>query len=132
MHIKYLHKLITLTLVLILSISTTFCQQKTLKETGTSDEINLTKPDSLHNEKKPWFIFNIFPNPNSGEFCIEFENMTPSLQINIYDVKGKKIKSVYNVSRRNEISLSNCASGIYVVKISDEKQVSSRQIVIQR
>jgi hypothetical protein len=132
MYINHLRKVTFLTLLLVSQLIVAHSQESINQSDSISNEINATKTDSSTILKKPWFVFNIFPNPNNGEFCIEFENMTPSLQVNIYDVSGKRVKTVYNVIKRNEISLSNCPSGIYVLKVSDEKQVKTRQIVIAR
>jgi Secretion system C-terminal sorting domain len=64
--------------------------------------------------------FSIFPNPTSGNFSIKnnlFENET---FLNVFDILGNKIISNEKIDNNSkEIDLSNFASGMYFVKISD-------------
>ena len=97
-----------------------------------SDSTNFVSCDSISQRKISWFTYSIYPNLGEDEYFIEFENMTPSLQIEIFNTNGKRIKNIWNASKRTKISISDYPSGVYVVKVSDEKQSSSKRIVIER
>ncbi|HOY30300.1 MAG TPA: T9SS type A sorting domain-containing protein [Bacteroidales bacterium] len=80
--------------------------------------------------------FNIFPNPNDGEFLLEMEmDRMQDVVIKVYDVTGKVIyqdllkqfSGLYN----HIIDISHAAQGTYQLQITNEKGVINRKIVIQ-
>jgi len=98
-----------------------------------NDSIDCFSPvTSVPTYKKNWFEFSTYPNPNNGKFKIEFTRTTPNLQIEIFDINGRRIFTQYMVTMLNSIDLKDSPSGVYLVKISDEKQTDSRRIVVDR
>ena len=72
---------------------------------------------------------SIYPNPNRGIFNIS-TNIS-ELQVDIFSAIGKKITS--KIINRNEekIDLGNQASGIYFIKLTSNKNIELRKIIIK-
>jgi subtilisin-like proprotein convertase family protein len=79
--------------------------------------------------------FVIFPNPNNGNFNIQFNsNSGNEIKVLVYDVRGRQIfqRSYNNSGLFNEnINLSNVQSGIYMVTVLDGVQKQVKKIVVQ-
>ncbi len=107
--------------------------------TATTDQTEVIKPD-----------INVFPNPfvirsakSTGNMQILYTNKEKSeLQISIYNVKGQKIKTVYNGicakgksnflwSGLNDNGLQ-VGSGIYMIKISQKDRSLIKKITVIR
>lgn len=92
------------------------------------------KTSSTKNELKIDKL-NFFPNPNSGNFMLEFEspNNDP-IDIKITDIKGKQ---VYKETVRGEghqskqIDISNESKGAYFIQLQQGKKLSSKKIIIE-
>ena len=79
--------------------------------------------------------FALFPNPNSGNFTIQF-NSTSSNDINVsvYDLRGRSIfeKQYANTGLFNQnIQLNNLQAGIYLVTVKDGDKKVVKKIVIE-
>ena len=79
---------------------------------------------------------NLYPNPNSGSFTLAMQHaQTGQLDINIYDVVGKRI---YAIEARKEtasfarnIQLPDIKQGVYFVEISlNEQERYIKKVVI--
>ena len=72
---------------------------------------------------------SIYPNPNRGIFNIS-TNIS-ELQVDIFSAIGKKITS--KIINRNEekIDLGNQASGVYFIKLTSNKNIELRKIIIK-
>ena len=79
--------------------------------------------------------FNIYPNPNRGNFNIQFDNTTSNeIKVNVYDMRGRIIfeNNYSNQATFNEnIQLNNAQSGVYLVSVTDGSQKIVKRIVIQ-
>lgn len=75
--------------------------------------------------------FNIYPNPNTGLFTIDFTNGQNNKSIMIYDFSGKLVKEEFNGSQKLQISMADLAKGIYLLKIITDTEIISRKIVLQ-
>lgn len=76
----------------------------------------------------------IYPNPNNGTFTINFQSESDRTDINIHDIRGRKVfnKSFENNGLFNQnISLNNVQSGIYLVTIQDGARKITKKIVIE-
>jgi len=80
----------------------------------------------------PTFGFNVFPNPNRGEFCVHFEKMSSALQIELSNTKGELLCMKQNPMRATHFSLPELSSGTYVVTVSDDTRTVSARIQIER
>jgi len=63
--------------------------------------------------------FSIYPNPSEGLYTIEYMNENPSGFVSIYDLTGKNVATYSIDSKKTQIDLSNCMSGIYLLVTSN-------------
>ena len=79
--------------------------------------------------------FTLYPNPNSGNFNIQFNsNSGNEIKINVHDIRGREIfnKSYDNNGFFNEnLQLNNAQSGIYLVTVQDGSRKEVKKIVVQ-
>jgi choice-of-anchor B domain-containing protein len=84
------------------------------------------KSASLSTENMEKSTFKLSPNPANDIVTIESENDIKSIEI--FDIIGKKIKNINNLSLRfNNIDVSDLNSGVYILKIN--KSTSLKLIV---
>ena len=75
-------------------------------------------------------VFICYPNPVSDKLSIHFKNSKNNHQINIYDVSGRVIKSVYHQGIGDkEISMAGLAKGVYLLKISDDNKTQITKVL---
>ena len=65
--------------------------------------------------------FGIYPNPVSSTLTIE--NASTVKQVTLHDLRGQRIKSISNNKSSVIISLDNMPSGIYIMELTDSKNV---------
>ncbi|UGS23827.1 zinc-dependent metalloprotease [Flavobacterium channae] len=79
--------------------------------------------------------FILSPNPNNGNFNIQFNSTTGNeIKINVHDIRGREIfnKSYQNNGLFNEnLQLNNVQSGIYLVTVQDGSRKEVKKIVVQ-
>jgi len=70
-------------------------------------------------------VYSLFPNPNVGQFSIQFkENLLEPIHITILDVLGKQVyqKEFTDLGKNNlDLSLDNLNDGTYMLFISGER-----------
>jgi len=95
---------------------------------GTSNEIGIVK--SVINFDN---IFNIYPNPNNGEFDIEFYNNELSdIKIEIINISGHTIyKRSTNTSELLHIVIPDNEKGLYIIKIIRNQDIFIHKIIVQ-
>lgn len=78
--------------------------------------------------------FLIYPNPNKGNFNIEFlSNSGSEIKVLVHDIRGRQIfeKNYSNSGLFNEnINLSNVQSGIYMVTVLDGTQKQVKKVIV--
>ena len=72
---------------------------------------------------------NIYPNPANDRLYIETQTLTQTIEI--FDIYGRRQKSIVNSQRSTVIDLSELKSGIYFVKINTEKGNIVKRIIKQ-
>ena len=79
--------------------------------------------------------FVIYPNPNKGNFNIQFNSNTSNeIKVNVHDLRGREIynNNFNNSGLFNEsIQLNNAQSGIYLVTVQDGDRKEVKKIVIE-
>jgi subtilisin-like proprotein convertase family protein len=78
--------------------------------------------------------FTVYPNPNKGNFTIQFNsNSSSPIIVEVVDLRGRKIftNTYINQNQFNEnISLNNAQSGVYIVNVTDGDSKISKKIII--
>jgi hypothetical protein len=78
--------------------------------------------------------FNIFPNPNRGEFLIEFVKGTPGYsQISIFNSDGRLIEQedIYTFpGMRHQRNIGNLKAGVYFLQVVTKQDVRFEKFVI--
>ncbi len=79
-------------------------------------------------------IFNIYPNPNTGSFKVEFaETTNQKTTLTLVDGLGRIIHSqeISMNEKTTSITLPKISAGVYVVQIVSEGKVYTKQLIIQ-
>lgn len=72
--------------------------------------------------------FKIYPNPSSGDVFIELAN--ENALVEIFDVTGKKVV-INSFKKGKNITVSNLNAGTYLVKISENENISVKKLIIK-
>ena len=90
---------------------------------------------NLANEDFNLVGFSLYPNPNKGNFTVQFNSISSNnIGITVHDLRGRK---VYNQEFTNtrlfsqNINLSQIQSGIYIVTVKDGDKKVDKKIVIE-
>jgi hypothetical protein len=95
-----------------------------------ADSINIVVNKLTAIESSNSTNFSIYPNPATDNVTI---TLTESVSgtISIVDLKGNVVATKSISGNTSNISTADLASGVYVVKISSDKGVAVKQLVIQ-
>ncbi|MBL7889226.1 MAG: T9SS type A sorting domain-containing protein [Bacteroidia bacterium] len=84
------------------------------------------------NEISSFNSFSIYPNPAQSIINIEFENsISESYTLNIVNVLGETVYSKQMNDPKLQISVDEFPSGIYVVRVQNEKGIWSKKFIRQ-
>jgi subtilisin-like proprotein convertase family protein len=108
-------------------------------DTGTIDFAELTictqTFTTLSNLNYTINDFILYPNPNKGNFNIQFNSKSSDdIAVTVFDVLGRKVfdKKYSNKANFNEtIQLKNVKSGIYILSVLDGERREEKKIVIE-
>jgi len=79
--------------------------------------------------------FKIYPNPNNGNFNIQFDSQSGNeIKVGVHDIRGRQIfnQSFENTGLFNQnLELNDIQSGVYMVTVQDGDKKETRKIVIQ-
>ncbi|QXP80528.1 MULTISPECIES: reprolysin-like metallopeptidase [Winogradskyella] len=96
--------------------------------------IEICEEASLSVQDNELEALSIFPNPNNGEFNVQFNSTSgEAIAINVYDIRGRSIYSQNfdNVGTFNEaIKLNNAQSGVYLLTIIDGTKKVTKKIIV--
>lgn len=87
---------------------------------------------SVGNEKnieKNISEISIFPNPNNGNFTIQFENQIENNSVEIFSVVGQKVFEKFDV-KTNIIEISNLEKGVYFVKVTNQNNGKTKKVIV--
>jgi hypothetical protein len=79
--------------------------------------------------------FEVFPNPNNGNFNIDFSSdKKQNVLVQVLDVLGKVVFEEYSgevYSKRQTISIANNSSGIYFVRLTGKDFVLTKKVMVR-
>lgn len=93
---------------------------------STVFNFNSLSIDNKHEE----LLFNVYPNPSTGEFFIETD-LKGILTYSIFGVNGRLIKTGSLIDK-NQLNIIDIDNGIYVLKVSNEKSVITKRLIIEK
>lgn len=80
--------------------------------------------------------FKIFPNPNNGDFNIEFNTELSNVSIDVVDMLGSVVYqeeiSSLNADQTKQIKLSELAKGIYTIRVNTDQQSYIQKIIVKK
>jgi hypothetical protein len=117
-----------------LSVTNNFCSDSLIKQiTVFSARIDPVDDDSLY-EISNFIQYNVFPNPNNGNFTLNIELTSSAfMETTILNILGKEIgKYTFNGDLiEQQFSLKDLGSGIYFIRTQTGKQVRTAKIFIR-
>ena len=113
----------------VISTDPNFCNSSPSNTISVIVATSIVNYNDAHNLK-------IYPNPNKGNFTIEFSAIESETNIEIYDYLGhlvyKKIIDICPQYCEESIDLSGYSNGIYNVKVSDTSKISNYKLVLNK
>ena len=109
-------------------------------DAGLSQDGWLVKTDSLGcpvvgcqlvsvSEEENAALINVFPNPSTGSFLIEWPDDWGNIQLRIYNAEGKLILDK-NQRGNAAIDISTQPSGLYLLQITSEKGTWREKLIL--
>ena len=109
-------------------------------DTGTLNSwfINVcTQVATLSSPTVGFTDFSVYPNPNNGNFNIQFTSNSTNgngVKVLVYDMRGRMIleNNFENSATFNQnIQLNNAQSGVYLLTVTDGEMKQTKKIVIE-
>jgi hypothetical protein len=99
------------------------------------NKTNFTITPTLANEAFGLNNFSLYPNPNKGNFSVQFDSTsTNDIEITVNDIRGRNIfeKKYSNTGMfLQNLQLDNVQSGVYLVTIKDGDKKVVKKIMIE-
>ncbi|WP_179352495.1 T9SS type A sorting domain-containing protein [Winogradskyella vidalii] len=75
--------------------------------------------------------FKISPNPSSNKLNIKLLKTSKNTILEVYDVLGKRIHKSTITQLEASVDVSNWKTGVYLVKVSNEKESQTKRFIKQ-
>jgi hypothetical protein len=78
--------------------------------------------------------YNIFPNPNNGQFHITIDNNIDNFTIEIYDISGKQVynSKIENYQQGSQYTIINdLSTGSYILHINSDSETHKELIIVE-
>lgn len=74
---------------------------------------------------------SIYPNPTTiNKITIQTESMNLK-EVEIFDMLGKRVLNLSFTGKEKEVYLNNLKAGVYIIKIKEDNNSTSRKLVIK-
>jgi len=75
----------------------------------------------------------VYPNPNSGMFTLNYTGNATLEQLSVFDVTGKLIKSetLKGFDKKQSFDFTNLAKGMYFIKVQTANTLVSKRVIIE-
>ncbi len=110
--------------------TTTYIVKQDLCDNIKYDTVVVTVIPNALKENLMQNVFELYPNPNNGEFSIK-TNGNELLQLTICNILGEIIYTTQSTSNIIEIDLSKESKGIYFITVRGKESVQSKKVVIE-
>jgi hypothetical protein len=87
---------------------------------------NLTAGKSIQSTPE----MQLAPNPGNGKVWLSTSGFTGSAQIEVFDILGNKVRTYPLTGNRQNLDLTDLKKGVYLIKVSEGKQVQIKRLVI--
>ncbi len=95
--------------------------------------ITFEGPDNI--EENTLTGISIYPNPNTGDFVVEFKSDEQKFDILIYDMQGVVVFKEENISCKDDcratVELTSLRQGIYLIKAMTYNSVRTSKIILK-
>ena len=101
---------------------------------GNAYELNLTNANlGLKSDTILEQSLQIYPNPNKGQFTLNYNGTEALQKLALYSVTGQLVKVVplENFTNHKEINIPELKVGLYLLKIKTENAVATKKIIIE-
>ena len=75
--------------------------------------------------------FKISPNPSKNKLNIELPSSFQKVTLEVFDVLGKQVHTSVITQLESSIDVSRWKTGVYLVKISNEKESQTKRFIKQ-
>lgn len=120
------------------SLSWTLGEVATDTYIGSSNQLTqgFQQPEirfSTVEDNAPEIVLSLYPNPTNSLVNLEASSVHENLQITVQDMTGKLIYTGYYIPGEvHKIDLSECADGLYLLKVSDSENTILKTYKIQK
>lgn len=73
--------------------------------------------------------FEVWPNPTTDRIRIQYQDTNEPINVSIIDLQGHLVQQKKNLVSGSELEISTLASGIYIVQISNGKEIGYKKLV---
>lgn len=73
--------------------------------------------------------FKLYPNPSNTGFVTIKSNQMGAVQAQVFDLLGKQV--INTVVNNERIDVSNLNAGVYVIKLTQDKNTATKKLIIQ-
>lgn len=93
------------------------------------DDFSIQLSPTTNVKENEVLSFNIYPNPNNGEFTIS--GLEANSSILITDVNGRIIENVSNTNTLANINLSNVNKGVYFITVESNNIKTTKRVIVK-
>lgn len=87
---------------------------------------------SLNDIDKANSVFQIFPNPNNGQFTVHTDQISDLKTVEIYNMLGALIQTVEINSTTTNVDFSQQPNGLYLVKVLENNKLTQVNRIIKQ
>ena len=99
--------------------------------TGITTMDGLASNVGIFEKEDDSFEFNIYPNPNTGDFNINLGMKNTEKNITVFNALGKEVKNLSTSKEKVSIDMKDYPKGVYLVKINSGTVSGVQRLVIQ-
>lgn len=112
-----------------------FCDSSTYIYKTDQDMISINVVNQLPNgilQATERVIFSLSPNPSTTSVTINIDETMLGSTATITDVTGRKVATAQLATRNLQLDTDNFPNGVYFVTVGNEKQSTTRKLVVSR